>query len=62
MRYLDDFSFASCSNLTTVVFNGDRLPELGENVFPPWVEFKGDRLTPEQVSILEKAKDKEPAK
>jgi hypothetical protein len=62
VEFIDENAFIGCSNLATVVFNGDKLPELGENVFPPWVKFKGDRLTPEQVSILEKAKDKEPAK
>ena len=62
VELVDDNAFIGCSNLTTVVFNGDKLPELGDSVFPPWVKFKGDKLTPEQIALLERAKGRQEGK
>ena len=62
VELIDDNAFIGCSNLTTVVFKGDQLPELGDNVFPPWVKFKGDSLTAEQIALLEKAKERQGGK
>lgn len=53
---IDDYAFAGCYNLVTVAFKGDRLPEVGENVFPANVKFKGDRLSPEHFIALERSK------
>ena len=62
VELIDDNAFIGCSNLTTVVFKGDKLPELGDSVFPPWVKFKGDSLAAKQMALLENAKEKQGGK
>ena len=57
VELIDDYAFFGCSNLVTITFCGDKLPELGECVFPSSVKFNGACLSPSQISILEHAKD-----
>ena len=56
--FIDDCAFLECSSLVEIVFQGGKLPTLGENVFPPYVKFKGSHITNEQRRLLEYAKDR----